>query len=120
MALISKESVEQKWASECEFPKLLFHDDACHMLPYVKKRAEQPNSSWVLNLLAECDMRVDRFHLDNHCEDCKRNYTVDGQPAWDDINMSACEQFFGWMYELKSSFRRKFRTFAAAHKRTTI
>jgi hypothetical protein len=77
----------------------------------VKKRAEKPNASWVLKFLAECDMRVDRFHLDNHCEKCKREYTVDGVQAWDDVNMSACEQFFGWLYELKSSFRSMFRIF---------
>ena len=70
MVVLARESEEKNWPVRCVFPRLLFHDDACHMLPFLRRRARLPYASWVLKLLAECDMRVDRFHLKNHCDEC--------------------------------------------------
>ena len=64
------------------------------------------NATAELKAIFACERCVDRFHLRGHCQACQETYSADTRKGWEKINMSACEQFFGWMSQLKSSFRR--------------
>jgi hypothetical protein len=80
---------------------VIAYDDACHLLRFVQKRAEEPGCQQLKHLLDNTDMVVDGFHFTGHkgkfcAKFCNpySNPVIRNAQAGNALNLSIAEQQF--------------------------
>ena len=75
-------------------PTTLLYDDACHLLPLIKK-LEKVHENELTKYCASMRVLVDFLHFKNHKgEKCKKDCNPYDHPDLKEVNSEACEQFF--------------------------
>ena len=75
-------------------PTTLLYDDACHLLPLIKK-LEKVHENEMTKYFGSLRVLVDFMHFRNHKgEKCKKNCNPYDHPDLREVNSQACEQFF--------------------------
>ena len=72
--------------------KCMIYDDACHVRRHVDSKSR------VYPKLKELDMRIDRFHFQNHTDPwCRQNMDPAKSPFMKNVNSEVMEQIFAWV-----------------------
>ena len=80
-------------------PRCLVYDDACHLKRHVDCRMVYP-------LLQQEEMKIDRFHFQNHVDSwCRQNMDPSKSIFLKDVNTEVMEQIFAWIKGYVPSLR---------------